>query len=892
MKRPAVPVMTVALILLLSMGYYQTSDRNKWHLVDAVSAATRPGQSVVGLVRSDYPKLKQPAAPEAQLSEAQIEAMVDWAVNLAGGLQTVINPDADWIAIKVNIVEVKKPGSGVITDPRVVKAVVKLAHQAAPEARISIVEGPGEWIAPDVPGADTTMAQVEDGWAAAGYRDLLRDPELGGIRLDLVDLNIDEAILTPVPEPWYAREKYWVPRTVLECDALIDVPVMKIHDGPGMTCAMKNFVGIAPGLKYGWHKAKGVPGQGPGIPHTSQIIDETIVDLTSLANPAFTVVDAVVAMERFKTDRHGGRPVRLNAIVAGADIAAVDATCARLMGLNPDDLEFLTLAAHKGLGQIDGTQIKINGQTVEKVGKRFEKTPPTEGPWAEMGHYGQGNRTWLLKGPLAARDFGEEFLDPATARPASGADGWSGPVYFSDDRIDLDKYFDGPADCVAYGYAEFAVPRDGPAELWVGSDESLAVWIDGREVYRFAGARRHQLPNDRVPVVLTAGDHRLLVKAGQSRGKYGFSLNLCAVEPDPRYEGNRVEGLKFRVPAADGKAATSVKAEAEIRPSSQARVLESARWVMNPSTLVGAIEGGLKAMGDSTRSTAYLTGITGFAFRLAVSDSLSWDDPGIDRLVPDMDQVLGMCGNLGYTFEMVRGNERDPGARDRMNEIWKRVRDDLDRGVPAILHRWGCFLIRGYDPRQETYLLSQWDQDELVSFDEIADEHTGAFAAIFFGARQPVDGRQAERASLRFAVEQAHLGDAEGGRIANGFKAYERWIGALEKGTGVDPWAHAFHAMLLLGARQQAAAYLDTLAGTSGKRMAAPLRQAAESYRKEVESLTVLNQLFGFEPPGQPERVNQVEEQKKGAALLEQALKWEKKAIAGIEQALKADQGD
>ena len=229
-------MMTVGAILVLTVGRWVENSKGRGGLldVDAVSAATKPGQSVVGIVRSDYTRLKHPAAPDTQLTDAQIEEMVRWAVTLAGGLQTVIQPDARWIAIKVNIVEIKKQGSGVITDARVVKAVVKIAHEAAPEARISIVEGPGEWVAPDVPGVDTLFVEVEDGWATAGYRDLLKDPELRGIHLDLVDLNVDEAIETIVPDRWYAREKYWVPKTVLDCDALIDVQVMKIHDGPGI----------------------------------------------------------------------------------------------------------------------------------------------------------------------------------------------------------------------------------------------------------------------------------------------------------------------------------------------------------------------------------------------------------------------------------------------------------------------------------------------------------------------------------------------------------------------------------------------------------------------------------------------------------------------------------
>ena len=540
MIQPHLRLTGILTLLLLTLG--------SWHpgrslvAVDAVSAATKPGQSVVGIVRSDYEKLKQPTPPDAELSETQIEEVTRWAVAMGGGLQSVVDARAEWVAIKVNIVELKKPGSGVVTDARVVKAVVKLAHEAAPEARISIVEGSGEWIAPDVPGADTTGAQVEDGWAEAGYRALLTDPELQGIHLDLIDLNIDEAVLTTVPDKWHAREQFWVPRTLLDCDALIDVPVMKITQDVGMTCAMKNFIGIAPGLKYGWPKMRGRPGVGPGIPHTPQILDETIVDLTVLANPVFTVVDAIVAMEKDKTDRRGGVPVRMNTVIAGSDIVAVDATCARLMGLNPDDLEFITLAAHEGMGRMDEDQITVNGQSVALVARRFVRPPSGDGAWSEMGHYGQGNRTWLLK-----RLADGETAD-AQAKPHPGKESWSEPAYFSDDRIDLAKFFEGFKEGRVSGFAEFYLPQATQAELWLGSDEDLVVWIDGQEVYRYAGTRRHHLPNDRVPVTIEAGSHQLLIEMRQTGGRCEFSLNICESEKDPRYEGNRVKGLKFGTP--------------------------------------------------------------------------------------------------------------------------------------------------------------------------------------------------------------------------------------------------------------------------------------------------------------------------------------------------------
>jgi uncharacterized protein (DUF362 family) len=853
---------------------------------DAVSAATRPGQSVVGVVRSDYAKLKHPVAPDSSITSVQVEELVRWAVSLAGGLQTVIAPDARWIAIKVNIVEITTPGAGVCTDPRVAKAVVKLAHEAAPDARISIVEGPGEWVSPEVPGVDTlAVDQIADGWEAGGFRDLLEDPELAGIRLDLVDLNLDEAILTSVPDPWYAREKYWMPRTVLDCDALIDVPVMKTHDGSGLTCAMKNFVGIAPGLKYGWGKSSGYPGQGPGIPHTPQVIDETIVDLTSLANPGFTVVDAIMAMERFKTNRFGlGKPIRRNTIVAGANVVAVDAVCARLMGLNPDDIEFLTLAAHKGLGHIEGEQIKINGQRPEEVGTRFEKCP-SDGPWGEMGRYGQSNRTWLLRGPFPTRSPSQEFIDPGSVHPLPGTDGWTGAVYFSDDRIDLDRFFEGARDCVAYAYAEFAVPEDQPAELWVGSDEGLVVWLDGTEVYRFEGTRRHRLPNERPAVSLTAGTHRLLVKIVQTRGQFEFSLNICAPEKDARYDGNRVSGLKFRMPVAqEAGQAVSVPAAWDEQDSSKVHTLKGARWIMNPTTVVGAIEGALRAMGDSSRTTSYLMGVTGHAFRLTVSDSLGWDDAG----AIDWVEALRLCRGLGYGFEMVSGTESEPGAADKMLAIWTRATRDIDRGVPVLMRVWDYFLVRGYDPRDDRYLVSAWGEegeisDQPVSYNEIGSEETGEFSVIFIGDRQEVDPRAVEMASFGFAVEQAFSRDQEGGRYSRGLPAYDRWINALVQNAVGNPYAHAYHTVMLEHARKSAADYLDAVGVGYGPPAREHLEKAAEFYRKELESLTLLTSTFGFGPPGKPRSIKEPEKRSQAAEWLKEARRWEEKAARELE---------
>ncbi|MCD6334630.1 MAG: DUF362 domain-containing protein [Candidatus Latescibacteria bacterium] len=599
----------LGLIVLLDIAKSpEKHNESRYTIVDAVSAATRPGQSVVGVIRSDFEQLKEAVSPDSALTEAQVEHMVRYAISMAGGLHTIIEPGTDWVVIKPNIVELKPRGSGVITDCRVVKALVKIVHGIVPEARITIAEGSGEWIPPDRADIKATVprAKMGDGFEVAGYRALLSDEALSGVPLDIVDLNFDEAVEVTVPDEWYAREKYFIPSTILECDVLISVPVLKIHDGVGMTNAMKNFVGIAPGMIYGWAKMLGYPpGSGnPGLPHTPEILDETIVDLSSLSDVDFTVVDAIVAMERFKSDEYGGKAVRMNTIIASADIVAADAVSARLMGLNPDDIEYLTLAAYKGLGQCDLETIKVNGNPIEQVARRFEKCPADWGKWGEQGHYGQGARTWLLKGPFEIGEMEAMTLDPKALKPVPDQDGWSKPVYFHDDRIDLDTYYNDPVNCVIYAYTEFTAPKSQTAELWVGSGEDLKVWINGAEVYAYKGVRRHRLPNDREGIQIEEGRNMLLVQAKQTRGGFDFSVNICEPEPDKRYDGNRVFGLKFVLPETQVETASvSVEEVVGFRINEWLNLTDEADRFEQGAWTIYTTENGLS--GNRVRSMAF-----------------------------------------------------------------------------------------------------------------------------------------------------------------------------------------------------------------------------------------------------------------------------------------------
>jgi hypothetical protein len=83
----------------------------------------------VAVVPSDSPELAAPVPRDAELTPDQILAMVRRAVDLVGGMASVVPDTARLVAIKPNIVNDDASGSGVVTDARVVRAVALLVHE-------------------------------------------------------------------------------------------------------------------------------------------------------------------------------------------------------------------------------------------------------------------------------------------------------------------------------------------------------------------------------------------------------------------------------------------------------------------------------------------------------------------------------------------------------------------------------------------------------------------------------------------------------------------------------------------------------------------------------------------------------------------------------------------
>jgi uncharacterized protein (DUF362 family) len=566
--RPGYISLGILAVVVLSDVMYglQTSGTAKFALDASFDAVTAATEARVSIVRSDDPALPAPESLSADLDDGQIEDMVRRAVDLIGGFEWLVRP-GDRVLIKPNIVDPEPPGVGEITDVRVVKAISRIVHQVTGgDVEIIVGEGsprPMDWELPYAPSWNAPA--WTELWDVAGFQTLLTDPELADVDLRLTNLNgpWEDLVEVDIPQGGYFDRnlgRLWVHKDVLNADVIINVPVMKIHN-TGITVALKNSIGLYPATKYGFSRSRGVPQDDfkHRLLHYEDAprdwVEEQVVDINLVADVDFTIVDALMTLELSKNARRSGgvitNQIQRNMILASADPVAIDHVSARLMGQNPDDIAMITLAERVGLGTNDADEIDILGAPVAENVQEYVKDP------LYTSDFGQGNRTWLLAGPFPAAEvespLDHPFLpDEAEVRPQPGQDGWSEPIYFFDDRIDLGAYFDVGvgASTVAYAFSWFDAPADQEAELWIGSDEGLRVWINGEIAYDYSRRRTYRddeiVQEKKLLVRLRKGENSLLIKAAQEFSDFQFALNICEPEADFTIDGDRVQGLEFR----------------------------------------------------------------------------------------------------------------------------------------------------------------------------------------------------------------------------------------------------------------------------------------------------------------------------------------------------------
>ena len=244
------------------------------------------------------------------------------------------------VLLKPNLVEPSRRIPHMTTHPAVIVAAAEVFSGWG--ATVAVGEAPGHM-------RDTRCALAE-----SGVHEALHDAGFG-----FADLNYEDVAWRRNRSRFSPLAGLYLPQSVVEADFVVSLPKLKTHHWVGLTASMKNFYGVLPGIKYGWPK---------NVLHHNGI-PETVVDINCALPSTLAIVDAIECMEGDGPILGAMKPMGL--LLIGASLPAVDATAARIMGLEPARVKYLGLAPAR-LGPIADHQIEQRGERWQSVASPFE----------------------------------------------------------------------------------------------------------------------------------------------------------------------------------------------------------------------------------------------------------------------------------------------------------------------------------------------------------------------------------------------------------------------------------------------------------------------------------------------------------------------------------------
>jgi len=258
------------------------------------------------------------------------------AVDLVGGIGNFVRPGMS-VLLKPNLLSERLPEEAVDTHPEVIRAVGLLVKGAG--GRVKIGDSPGGY-----------GKNIDEIFERSGVKEVARQEGF-----ELVKFTTSKFV-KGVP----------ITRQLFESDLVISIPKLKTHSITVLTAGIKNTYGMVTGL----YKAEC---------HSKAPMEEDFAKIIamvySITRPHLTILDGIVAMEG--DGPAAGTPRLMSLVMAGEDAVAIDAACARIIGLEPLDVRVTKIAHEIGLGEADLSRIEIAGDDIKGFVAPDFKLPQT-----------------------------------------------------------------------------------------------------------------------------------------------------------------------------------------------------------------------------------------------------------------------------------------------------------------------------------------------------------------------------------------------------------------------------------------------------------------------------------------------------------------------------------
>jgi uncharacterized protein (DUF362 family) len=170
----------------------------------------------------------------------------------------------------------------------------------------------------------------------------------------VLNLSEDKVVKVKFPKSTSPLKHLFLPKTALDADAVVDLPLMKTHEFMLFTGAIKNLFGCVPSNRRIYLHA---------------YLPEVLRRLYEIFKPQLTVMDARVGIEGNGPTK--GTPVKMGLMLTGTDALATDIVATQIMKLDWKDTYLNYIAQKTGLKEND---ITTQGLQVSEVARRFQ--PP------------------------------------------------------------------------------------------------------------------------------------------------------------------------------------------------------------------------------------------------------------------------------------------------------------------------------------------------------------------------------------------------------------------------------------------------------------------------------------------------------------------------------------
>ena len=161
--------------------------------------------------------------------------------------------------------------------------------------------------------------------------------------------------------------------------------------------------------------------------------------------------------------------------------------------------------------------------------------------------------TWDLLGPLPLEKstnglvhlpgFNKDFLSKygternpkvKTGKPVKIEGGKLKWIKFSSDNhiINLDRAISTKSFVAAYAYKEIDLDTEGTYIISLGTNDGGRLWLNGKEVWDFGGARGCKFDDDQIPVFFKKGINKILLKVEEKGNNWQFCMRILPFNID------------------------------------------------------------------------------------------------------------------------------------------------------------------------------------------------------------------------------------------------------------------------------------------------------------------------------------------------------------------------